>query len=105
MSRKERHERTERSERNEKPKSYLTPEEDARRQELFRSLIYHKKTQQIDLKAPVELILLIVYSKLENRELVEDDMKELKSMIGRVADRIGEIIEKSKGKAQTPRIT
>jgi len=34
---------------------------------------------------------------LENRELVEEDLKELKSMIDAIADRMIKIREKSKG--------
>jgi len=90
-----------RKERTEKIKSSLTAEENTRRQDLFRSLIYSKRTQSVDFRAPAELLLLIVTSKLENRELVEDDMKELKVTLDRVATRIGEIILKSRGKPST----
>jgi len=90
-----------RKERTEKIKSSLTAEENKRRQDLFRSLIYSKRTQSVDFRAPAELLLLIVTSKLENRELVEDDMKELKVTLDRVATRIGEIILKSRGKPST----
>ena len=103
MSRKE---ATGKNERNEKPvKPKLTPEEDKRRQELLRSLIYSKKTDSVDFHAPAELIRLIVISKLENRELVEDDLKELKVTLDRVADRIGEIIKKSRTKPSTTHST
>jgi hypothetical protein len=106
MSRKGATGKNERKEGNEKPvKPRLTPEEDKKRQELLRSLIYGKKTDSVDFHAPAELIRLIVYSKLENRELVEDDMKELKVMLDRVADRIGEIIIKSRKKPSTTHST
>lgn len=89
----------ERQQRNEstRRKTYLTPKEDARRQQIFRSLIYHKPTEPMNLKAISEVLLLIVYSHLEHRELVEHDMKELKTMIEQTANRVGEIIEKAKG--------
>ncbi len=92
----EREEKTEGTEKTVKPK--LTLEEDVRRQQLLRSLIYSKKTDSVDFHAPVELIHLIVYSKLENRELVEDDMKQLKVELDRIADLIGKIILKSRTK-------
>jgi len=95
----------ERQERNQstRRKTYLTPKEDARRQEIFRSLIYHKPTDPMNLKAISEVLLLIIYGHLEHRELVEDDMKELKAMIEQVANRAGEIIIKARGRPpQTP---
>ena len=103
MSRKEATEKNERTEKTVKPN--LTPEEDKRRQDLLRSLIYSKKTDSVDFHAPAELIRLIVLSKLENRELVEEDMKELKVTLDRVADRIGEIITKSRKKPSTTHST
>jgi hypothetical protein len=106
MSRTERTEKTEKNEKtNEKTsiKSKLTIEEDTKRQQLLRSLIYGKKTDSVDFKAPAELIYLIVLSKLENRELVEGDMKELKVALDRIADRIGEIIQKSRTKPPAKR--
>jgi hypothetical protein len=101
MSRKEAPKKNEKAEKPLEPK--LTLEEDKRRQELLRSLIYGKKTDSADFKAPAELIFLIVASKLENRELVEDDMKDLKITLDRVADRISEIIKKSRTKPSTKR--
>ena len=107
MSRKEKTEEPDKTEKREKTekaiKSNLTVEEDKRRQELFRSLIYGKKTQSVDFKDQAELIYLIVTSRIENRELVQDDMKELKAQFECLADRISEIIKKSRTKPSTKR--
>ncbi len=99
MSRREKTEETEKKEKTEKTvKSCLTVEEDKRRQELFRSLIYGGKSQSVDFRNQAELIYLIVISRLENRELVQDDLKELKVQFECLADRISEIIKKSRKK-------
>jgi hypothetical protein len=104
--------KAERTEKTQKPadkpaiKTFLTPAEDRKRQEMFRGLIYGKKTDSTDFKAPAELIYLIVLGKIENRDIVEADLKELKRTLDCVADKISEIIVKSRCKPSennTPR--
>lgn len=80
----------------EKPK--LKIEEIAKRQRLLKSMMEQKKTRKIDIKATFDFIHLSVYPLLENREIVEEDMKELKKVLDDAASRISEIIEKSKRK-------
>ena len=79
-----------------KPK--LKIEEIAKREKIMKSVMDQKRTGKIDIKATFDLIHLSVYPLLQNRVIVEDDMKELKKMLDAVACRICEIIEKSKSK-------
>ena len=79
-----------------KPK--LKIEEIAKREKIMKSVMDQKRTGKIDIKATFDLIHLSVYPLLQNRVIVEDDMKELKKLLDDVACRICEIIEKSKSK-------
>jgi hypothetical protein len=81
---------------NDKPK--LKIEEIAKREKIMKSVMDQKRTGKIDIKATFDLIHLSVYPLLQNRAIVEDDMKELKKMLDDAACRICEIIEKSKNK-------
>jgi hypothetical protein len=86
-----------------KPK--LKIEEIAKREKILKSVMDQKRTGKIDIKATFDLIHVSVYPLLENREIVEEDMKKLKKMLDDAACLICEIIEKSKQKpkANTPR--
>ena len=86
-----------------KPK--LKIEEIAKREKIMKSVMDQKRTGKIDIKATFDLIHLSVYPLLENREIVEEDMKQLKKTLDDAACRICEIIEKSKRKTSdnTPR--
>ena len=79
-----------------KPK--LKIEEIAKRETIMKSVMDQKRTGKIDIRATFDLIHLSVYPLLENREVVEEDMKELKKILDNAANRICEIIEKSKRK-------
>ena len=79
-----------------KPK--LKIEEIAKRERILKSVMDQKRTRTIDIKATFDLIHLSVYPLLVNREIVEEDMKELKKTLDDAACRICEIIEKSKRK-------
>ncbi len=79
-----------------KPK--LKIEEIAKRERIMKSVMDQKRTGKIDIKATFDLIHLSVYPLLDNREIVEEDMKELKKTLDDAACRICEIIEKSKRK-------
>ncbi len=79
-----------------KPK--LKIEEIAKRERIMKSVMDQKRTGKIDIKATFDLIHLSVYPLLENREIVEDDMKKLKTTLDEAACQICEIIEKSKRK-------
>ena len=57
-----------------------------------------KRAGKIDIGATFDLIHLSVYPLLQNREIVDEDMGELKKTLDAAANRICEIIEKSKGK-------
>ena len=81
---------------NDKPK--LKIEEIAKRERILKSIMEQKKTRKIDVKATFDFIHLSVYPLLENREIVEEDMKALKKILDDAACRICEIIEKSKRK-------
>jgi cation transport regulator ChaC len=81
-----------------KPK--LKIEEIAKRERIMKSVMEKKRAGKIDVEATFDLIHLSVYPLLQNREIVEEDMKELKKMLDAAANRIGEMIEKSKGKPQ-----
>jgi hypothetical protein len=81
---------------NDKPK--LKIEEIAKRERIMKSLMDQKRSRKIDIKATFDLIHLSIYPLLENREIVEEDMKQLKKTLDDVACRICEIIEKSKTK-------
>jgi hypothetical protein len=81
-----------------KPK--LKIEEVAKREKIMKLVMDQKRTGKIDIKATFDLIHLSVYPLLQNREAVEDDMKELKKMLEDAACKICDIIEKSK-KPQT----
>ncbi len=86
-----------------KPK--LKIEEIAKREKILKSVMDQKRTGKIDIKATFDLIHVSVYPLLENREIVEEDMKKLKKMLDDTAGLICEIIEKSKQKLKenTPR--
>jgi hypothetical protein len=79
-----------------KPK--LKIEEIAKREKIMKSVMDQKRTGKIDIKATFDLIHLSIYPLLQNRVIVEDDMKELKKILDDAACRICEIIEKSKSK-------
>jgi len=80
-----------------KPK--LKIEEIVKREKILKSVMEQKRTGKIDIKATFDLIHLSIYPLLENREIVEDDMKKLKTTFDEVAGCICEIIEKSKKKS------
>ena len=86
-------------------KPRLKIEEIAKREKIMKSVMDQKRTGKIDIKATFDLIHLSVYPLLQNRELVEEDMKQLKKTLDDVACCICEIIEKSKTKTSdnTPR--
>ena len=77
-------------------KPRLKIEEIAKREKIMKSLMDQKRTGKIDIKATFDLIHLSVYPLLQNREIVEEDMKQLKKILDDAACRICEIIEKSK---------
>jgi hypothetical protein len=79
-----------------KPK--LKIEELAKREKIMKSVMDQKRTGKIDIKATFDLIHLSIYPLLENREAVEEDMKQLKKTLDDAACCICEIIEKSKRK-------
>ena len=85
-----------RNQKTDKPK--LKIEELAKREKILKSVMEQKKTGKIDIKATFDLIHLSIYPLLENREIVEDDMKKLKTILDEAACQICEIIEKSKKK-------
>jgi hypothetical protein len=76
----------------------LADKEVARRKILIRTIKKQKTAGKIDVKGTFELIYLSFIPLLEHRGPVEDDLKELKTMLSSCADRMTEIIEKSKGK-------
>ena len=86
-------------------KQKLTEEEIEKRGRILKSIMDRKKTEKVDVKSTFDLIHLSIYPLLQNRETVEDDMKELKTTLDEVADRIMKIIEKSKRKpfGRTPK--
>ncbi len=86
-------------------KPRLKIEEIAKREKIMKSLMDQKRTGKIDIKATFDLIHLSVYPLLQNRDIVEEDMKQLKKTLDDAAYRICEIIEKSKTKTpdNTPR--
>lgn len=75
----------------------LKDEEISRREELAKEF-WEIKGAEKDIRNIFELIYLSFIPFLGNRDLVEDDLKELKSMIYACADRMIAIREKSKGK-------
>jgi hypothetical protein len=79
-----------------KPK--LKIEEIAKRERIMKSVMDQKRTGKIDIEATFDLIHLSVYPLLQDRDFVEEDMKELKKMLDDAACRICDIIEKSKRK-------
>jgi len=62
-----------RNQKSDKPK--LKIEELAKREKIMKSVMDQKRTGKIDIKATFDLIHISVYPLLENREIVEDDMK------------------------------
>lgn len=85
-----------RNQKTDKPK--LKIEELAKREKILKSVMEQKKTGKIDIKATFDLIHLSIYPLLENREIVEEDMKKLKTILDEAACQICEIVEKSKKK-------
>jgi len=83
-----------------------TAEEFSKREELIRALKERKEAGKTDIKGNFNLASEYFYHNflllLEDRKLVEDDLKELKSMLHDLGERMIAIIEKSK-KRQSPR--
>ena len=79
-------------------KPRLKIEELAKREKIMKSVMDQKRTGKIDIKATFDLIHISIYPLLENREIVEEDMKQLKKTLDDAACCICEIIEKSKTK-------
>jgi hypothetical protein len=77
-----------------KPK--MSIEEISRSKELMRAIMEQKRAGKIDIKGTFELMYLNFLPLLDNREYLEDDLKELKAMLDSSADRMLAIIEKSK---------
>jgi len=77
-----------------KPK--LSIKEISRSKELMRAIMEQKRAGKIDIKGTFELLYLNFLPLLDNREYVEDELKELKTMLDSSADRMQIIIEKSK---------
>jgi len=59
-----------------------------------------EKTEIVDIQNVFELMNIGFIPLLGDREVVEDDLKELKSMLDACTDRMIAIREKSKGKTQ-----
>jgi hypothetical protein len=76
----------------------LKEEEISRREEIGRALWEQKDPDKADIKSLLELIYLSFITLLGNRELVQDDLKEIKSRLDDCADRMIEIKQKSKRK-------
>lgn len=75
----------------------LTPEEISRRDELSKEFWGPKEAEKVNMKNIFELMYLSFFiPSLEKRKLVEDDLKELESMIEAIADRMTKIRDKSK---------
>jgi hypothetical protein len=77
-------------------KPNLSVKEISRSKELLRAIMEQKRAGKIDVKGTFELMYLNFLPLLENRQYVEDDLKELKLMLDSSADRMLAIIEKSK---------
>lgn len=77
-----------------KPK--MSIKEISRSKELMRAIMEQKRAGKIDIKGTFELMYLNFLPLLDNREYLEDDLKELKAMLDSSADRMLAIIEKSK---------
>ena len=75
-------------------------EEISRREAIVRSIRERKGAEKVDIKSTFELMYLSFIPLLGDRSLVEDDLKELRSMLDACADRMLAIREKSKGKTQ-----
>jgi hypothetical protein len=78
----------------------LNDEEISRREEIAKALWAQKEPDRADIKSTLELIYLSFITLLGNRELVEDDLKEIKAKLDDCADRMNEIKEKSKRKSR-----
>lgn len=62
-----------------------------------------KRAGTIDIKGTFELMYLNFFPLLDNRELVEDELTELKSMLDACADHMLAIREKSRQKTRRRR--
>jgi len=77
-----------------KPK--LSIKEISRSKELMRAIMEQKRAGKIDIKGTFELLYLNFLPLLDNREYVEDELKELKTLPDSSEDRMQIIIENSK---------
>lgn len=79
-----------------------TAEELSRREEIIRALRERREAGRNDIKGNFDLASKFFYYnfllRLEDRRLVEEDLKELRSMFNALGDRMVAIIEKSKKK-------
>ncbi len=73
----------------------LREEEISRREEIARA---HWEQREPDIKSTLEMLYLGFITLLGNREIVEDDLKEIKSMLDACAERMEAVREKSKEK-------
>jgi hypothetical protein len=77
-------------------KPNLSIQEISRNKELIRVIMEQKRAGKIDIKSTFELIYVNFLPLLDNRQYVEEDLKELEAMLNSCADRMLAIIEKSK---------
>jgi hypothetical protein len=79
-----------------KGEHYLTNEQNMKRKLLWDRITQSKKTNQVNVKDTFELMYLGLHKYIKNKSLVEGDLKELQRMLDQCADKMMEIIKKSK---------
>jgi hypothetical protein len=80
-----------------KPKKpTLSIQEISRSKALLKTIREQKRAGKIDIKSTFELIYVNFLPLLDNRQYVEEDLKELEAMLNSSADRMLAMIEKSK---------
>lgn len=80
---------------------YLTKEERARVDELWEKEKETRGERNPDKHIFFELVYLGFLGHIRNRGEVDEDVKELKRMLDRTADKMMEIVEKSEGRSKT----
>lgn len=75
---------------------YLTKEQIMKRKLAWDRIAQSKKANQINIKDTFELMYIGLHKYIKNKSLVADDLKELQRMLDHCADKMMEIIEKSK---------
>jgi len=77
-------------------KYYLTNEEFARTKDLWKLIEKSEKEEKLDADSFFEMVYLGFLKKIQDRKIVEEDLRDLHKQLNECANKMTEILEKSK---------